>query len=283
MSDQEKEIMLDLLCDKFVYGLDDAEAKQLNELGFDAKEAASIEQTIAALGLVGLDAEAPMPAHLQAKLLQNAESYFGSEASAVVAEEELPARQIVLSGGSGSSWFNWLGWGFAAAASVALAFVLFTGRGPDNRAGLQPTPTPTPQERLDPSQQRQKLIESSPGQIIRADWSPGKMPNVTVAGDVVWDAVKQVGYMRLKGLPKNDVSKETYQLWIVDGSQNPKTPIDGGTFDINSDGEVIIPINAKLKAIDPKAFAITVEKPGGVVVSEQGKLAALAPVKPATS
>ena len=64
MSDAENEIMLDLLCDKFVYGLDANESKQLSELGFAAREADSIEQTIAALGLVDLDAEAAMPAHL---------------------------------------------------------------------------------------------------------------------------------------------------------------------------------------------------------------------------
>ena len=82
--------------------------------------------------------------------------------------------------------------------------------------------------------------------------------------------------MRLSGLPKNDPAKETYQLWIVAENQDPKTPVDGGTFDITSDGEVIIPINAKVKALNPQAFAITIEKPGGVPVSKQEKVPALA-------
>lgn len=276
MNVEEKEKMLDLLCDKFVYGLDEADAKQLDNFGYDPKEADSIEKTIAALGLVGLDTESEMPAGLQARLSAAADDYFGVEASS----SGMPEREIVLSSGPRFSWFSWLGWAAAAAACIALAINIYSPRNTIAPIAAA-TPTPTPQESLDPSQQRQRLIESSPGQVIMAEWSPGKMPDVKVSGDVVWDAMKQVGYLRLKGLPKNDVSKETYQLWIVDGSQNPKTPIDGGTFDISSDGEVIVRINAKLKAIDPKAFAITVEKPGGVVVSEQGKLAALAPVKPA--
>ncbi len=287
MSDAEKEIMLDLLCDKFVYGLDENESKQLSELGFDAREADSIEQTIAALGLVDLDAEAAMPAHLHTKVLRSADAFFASEASAAAAEaadDELPSRQIVLSGGSGSSWFSWLGWGFATAASVALAFVLFTGRGADNRAGVQPTPTPVPAERLDPSQQRQRLIDSSPGEVIMAQWGKGNVKELEgVSGDVVWSDEKQTGYMRFKGLAKNDVSKETYQLWIFDETQDPKTPIDGGTFDVNSDGEVIVPIDAKLKARKPAAFAITIEKPGGVVVSDRKRIAVLAPVKPTST
>jgi phosphotransferase system IIA component len=44
--------------------------------------------------------------------------------------------------------------------------------------------------------------------------------------------------------------------------------VDGGVFDIQaSNGEVIIPINAKLAVNKPTAFAITLEKTGGVVVS----------------
>ena len=63
----------------------------------------------------------------------------------------------------------------------------------------------------------------------------------------------------------------------IDDSVRPlKTPVDGGTFDVNADGEVIIPINAKVKALNPQAFAITMEKPGGVMVSEQKEVAAIA-------
>jgi hypothetical protein len=48
---------------------------------------------------------------------------------------------------------------------------------------------------------------------------------------------------------------------------------------VTSDGETIVPIQAKLKVLKPAAFAITIEKPGGVVVSTQERLPLLAVVK----
>jgi hypothetical protein len=192
----------------------------------------------------------------------------------------VPQREIVLSGGGGSSWFGWLGWATAAAASVALAVTLFMPRGGDNRAGVStPPPTPIQEERSNPAQERERLIESAQ-QLVRAEWAKGNVKEVEVAGDVVWSDEKQTGYMRFRGLPKNDPGKETYQLWIFDETQSEKTPIDGGVFDVSADGEVIVPIDPKLKAKNPKAFAVTVEKPGGVVVSDRKRIVALGAVKP---
>lgn len=64
-----------------------------------------------------------------------------------------------------------------------------------------------------------------------------------------------------------DPAQRQYQLWIFDRNQDEKTPVDGGVFDITSDGEVIIPIRAKLRVAEAYLFAVTIEKPGGVVVS----------------
>jgi hypothetical protein len=55
--------------------------------------------------------------------------------------------------------------------------------------------------------------------------------------------------------------------------------VDGGTFDVSATGEVVIPINAKLKAKSPEMFAVTMEKPGGVVVSKREKIVAVAKVE----
>ena len=269
MSSEEKEKMLDLLCDKFVYGLSEEDARELEKLGIDPKESESIEQTVAALSLAGLDTEAEMPEALRKSLASDADAYFSSTEDR---RDAAPQREIVLNGGT-RSWFGWLGWAVAAAACVMLAVTVFIPR--ENQVVLIP-PTPTPEEMLTPAQQRQRLMDS-PGQMIKAEWTKAKMDEITVSGDVVWSPDQQTGYLRLQGLPKNDASRESYQLWIVDDSQN--MPIDGGVFDITSDGEVIIPIDARLKATNPKLFAITIEKAGGVVKSEMKKFAAQAPVK----
>ena len=88
-----------------------------------------------------------------------------------------------------------------------------------------------------------------------------------MTGDVVWNDARQEGYLLLSGMPVNDPGTSQYQLWLVDPERD-SNPVDGGVFDIPAGEEtVIIPIAAKLEVDDPIAFAITREKPGGVVVS----------------
>jgi Anti-sigma-K factor rskA len=275
MNEDKKELMLDLLCKQAVYGLNEQETRQLEQIEYATADGESIDLTVAALGMIDLNTRQEMPAHLQSKILANAENLFGMRKAAGTVIEP-PVRQIILNETSAPKpWFGWLGWAAAAAACVALAVTIFTPRNQNQLAGV-PTPSPTQEEKLDPAQQRQKLVDA-PGQVLMAQWGKGNVKeSENVTGDVVWSDDKQAGYIRVKGLPKNDVSKETYQLWIFDENQDPKTPIDGGTFDINADGEVIIPIDAKLKTKNPKMFAVTIEKAGGVVVSTRGKIAALA-------
>ncbi|HUR97555.1 MAG TPA: anti-sigma factor [Pyrinomonadaceae bacterium] len=273
MNENIEEVMLDLLCKKAVYGLDEHEEKQLAEIESKlggASQSQSFELTAATLSLAHLDMSEPMPANLQARIVADGNRYFDERSAAdtpLITREAEPAKR--------GSIFDWLGWAVAAAACVALALNIYYTRERTAATIGQGKPTPTPVEKLTPAQERQRLMETAPD-LARATWGPGKMADVKPAGDVVWSDSKQAGYMRLSGLPKNDPSKETYQLWIIAENQDPKTPVDGGTFDINSDGEVIIPIDAKVKALNPQVFAITIERPGGVPVSKQEKVPALA-------
>jgi hypothetical protein len=43
-------------------------------------------------------------------------------------------------------------------------------------------------------------------------------------------------------------------------------------FDVSSNGEVVVAINPKLHVNDLGMFAVTVEKPGGVVVSKRERI-----------
>jgi anti-sigma-K factor RskA len=126
------------------------------------------------------------------------------------------------------------------------------------------------------SEQYNNLLASAKD-LQKTTWTNPKNDK-EILGEVVWSDAEQKGFMKFKGLAANDVSKETYQLWIFDETQDEKTPIDGGVFDVKESGEVLIPIDAKLKFQKPKLFAITVEKPGGVVVSKREKIAAIAKV-----
>lgn len=155
---------------------------------------------------------------------------------------------------------------FAAAACLLLALTLWWGPLSESNTSLSPFTL------------RERLIEDAPD-LVRVKWQAGKTPvDPPVSGDVVWSNARQEGYLHFHGLPKNDATREQYQLWIID-PQRDDEPIDGGVFDISSTGDVVIPISPKLKVLSPKAFAITIEKPGGVVVSTQERLPVLAVVE----
>ena len=239
----------------------------------------SLEIAAAAISMVGIEEE-PMPARLRSRIIVDAEQYFSSARTLVA--EPLPDVTVYQTNereSAGGSWFGWFGWAAAAVACVALAAnILFTRLQPNVEIARNQPPVDAPSV-LTAAELREQMLRAATG-TIKAAWAAGNVKDLTqVVGDIVWSDETQKGYMRLQGLPVNDVSKETYQLWIFDKTQDKETPIDGGTFDVKSNGEVVIPINAKLKARGPEMFAITVEKPGGVVVSKRGKIAAIAKVE----
>jgi hypothetical protein len=129
----------------------------------------------------------------------------------------------------------------------------------------------------DAAQLRAELI-SAAKDLVQVMWADGPTPISGAGGDVVWSPSQQQGFMRFRGLTVNTPTVEQYQLWIFDKNQSEQTPIDGGVFDIDSDQEVIIPIQAKLRVREAYLFAITIEKPGGVVVSSRERLPLLAAV-----
>ncbi len=98
---------------------------------------------------------------------------------------------------------------------------------------------------------------------------------------MVWNNAEQTGYLRIHGLAVNDPSKMQYQLWINDAARPSYALVDGGVFDVHGTGEVIVPIDAKIEVFRPNLFAVTTERPGGVVVhedSEDSKIILAAPV-----
>ena len=280
MNKEVQESLIDLLTQKALFGLDAEESRNLDMMfadggiGYDD----SFELTAAAVGLVDLQIDEPLPQHLHARIMASADEYFASTVADNAPAEE-PEYQKVLTFEPKRSW-GWLGWAFASVACIALAANIWLTRfTPTEVAGPAKTPTVTP-AKLTPEQEMAQLLASQ-ASLIKASFGAGNVKDLKdVGGDVVWSDEKQAGYMRLRGLPVNDKSKETYQLWIFDKTQDKATPIDGGTFDVDKNGEVIIPIDAKLKALGPELFAITIEKPGGVVVSKREKIAALAKVEP---
>jgi hypothetical protein len=113
---------------------------------------------------------------------------------------------------------------------------------------------------------------------VRLDWTATEDPAAAGAtGDVVWSTADQAGVMRFAGLEPNDPSVFQYQLWIFDATRDERFPVDGGVFDVPAGGgDVLVPIRAKIDVREPTLFAITVEPPGGVVVSERERIVLVA-------
>jgi hypothetical protein len=121
------------------------------------------------------------------------------------------------------------------------------------------------------------MLDRGPATVRCWPWSgqAGSAPGV--GGDVVWDIERQQGYLKFVGLEPNDPSRHQYQLWIVDAARDQRYPVDGGVFDVlPSQGPVVIPVRAAVPVREPVAFVVTVEKPGGTVVSGRERIVAVA-------
>jgi hypothetical protein len=192
----------------------------------------------------------PMPAALAARLHQWADSVSAPEVSANVVKPAIPAWKIIARNPIS-------GWA-AAAAAIAFAFTI-----PRQSPPLSPT-------------QSESRLRAEASDLIEREFA-GLGDFEKAGGKVIWSDSRQEGYMILSGIPVNNPTHEQYQLWIVDPARDADSPVDGGVFDIPTDGSpVVVPISAKLALNNPQAFVITLEQPGGVVKSKQEKVVALA-------
>ncbi len=279
--DKDREKLLELLSDQAIFGLSEDESAELESLKnrFPDWENASFETAATIISLSKLPPDEELPAHLREKIASQAESFFfqkygtNEEPELVSTTSSSPENSITETAPTQTFGWNWLGWAVAAVAIIALVInIWFMQNQPKEEIAKVPAPTVTPSPTL--NEQLNQLLAST--KAIKASFDA--MAFEKFKGDVVWSNSEQKGYIRVSGLPVNDKSKSTYQFWIFDAVQGEKTPVSGGTFDIDKNGDIIIPVNSDVKVSDPKAFAITVEKPGGVVVSKQEKVAGIAKI-----
>ncbi|MBX7222229.1 MAG: anti-sigma factor [Blastocatellia bacterium] len=268
MTSPDYERLLTLLADRATQGLDEPEGIELKELLMKHPEwnESDLELTAAALCLAELDVSEPLPASLRTSVLATANRYFDPVAAGSPQVGQ-PAKVVAFP--ASRHLVSQAGWYVAAASLVLAAFL----------AWPRPTPVTPPTPSL--ADLRSQLLQQP--DLLKTNWSATETPEARqINGDIVWSPGKQSGYMRFRGLPANNPTVSVYQLWIFDVNQDEKYPIDGGVFSVTREGdEVIIPITAKLFVSKPTLFALTVEKPGGVVVSKRDKLILVA--KPPTT
>ncbi len=181
-------------------------------------------------------------------------------ASVAAAAAPWPPRQVAKLGPVGRArtpWIAYAGWAAAAALFLVSAALFRASHGPG----------------IPLANERARLMAQADS--VQTSFAALKDEAAKQAqGDVVWSTREQRGFMRFRGLAANPHDKWVYQLWIFDAAQDDRFPVDGGVFDIEpSTGDVLVPIQAKIRVSNPTQFVVTIERPGGVVVSKRERVA----------
>jgi Anti-sigma-K factor rskA len=251
---QPDEAMVDLLIKQVTEGLSPAEQRALDVLDSEIASAYSqdLERAAAALTLAASQDGQPLPAALARRLAQQADRHFA-------ARRPRPSAR-----------YGAYGW-FAAAACLLLAvFGWLRSPLPAGPVAVLPPPAAVaPIEKPAPTAAEERAAMLAKADSLKISLGATKDPAAAgVTGDVVWDPVTQRGFLHFAGLAANDPAVRQYQIWIFDAARDKRYPVSGGVFDVPANAaEVVIPIRAALMIAQPAAFAVTVEKPGGVMVS----------------
>lgn len=236
-----------LASDAVLFGLDARERRELDDLGPDQAmrlelELVAAEVAVAAFMENAVAAE-PLPEALAARLREGARG-----------AAPMPRRRVLNAG--------WI----LAAAAILVAVAGWTRRVPSPTApGVSADAHPAA------ARERAELL-ALPGTSTTTWKATADAAGAGASGDIVWHSGVQRGVMRFQGLAPNEPSRSQYQLWIFDAARDEATPVDGGVFDVGSNGELLVPVTAKLRVGSAKLFAITVERPGGVVVSKRERI-----------
>jgi hypothetical protein len=288
---QPDEALVDLLIKQVTEGLSPAEQRALDVLdsAVASDNLRDFERAAAAILLAGSANAQPLPEALAQRVARQAEEHFAAIAGAATGQAtptgenvaDLTAARSAAAAHTSSSAAprptaprsGAYGW-FAAAACLVLAVLAWNRSPPAPPVAVVPTPpvkvTPHVPKRVvppTPAEERATLLARSDS--LKITFGATKDPAAAgVSGDVVWDPVTQRGFIHLAGLAANDPALRQYQLWIFDGGRDKRYPVDGGVFDVPMNAaDIVVPIHAALPVLSAKAFAVTVEKPGGVVVS----------------
>jgi hypothetical protein len=270
--------MVDLLIKQVTEGLSPPEQRELDVLddATASRYRRDFERAAAAVALAGNAQLEPLPTPLRDRVNEAARLFFEAaqlqtiapgNVVAITARQAPPtAAAAPVRAASGSGAYGWL----AAAACLVLA-VFGWVRSPSPAPPVAESPAPPAAI----AQERAALLaQASSLKITMA--ATKDAGGAGASGDVVWDPQTQRGYLHFVGLAPNDPAVHQYQLWIFDAARDQRYPVDGGVFDIPANArDVIVPIHAALAVLKAAAFAVTVERTGGVVVSDREHIVVL--------
>ena len=249
------------LCDAVLTAFEHGAAVDYGEAGGDPMaraELAALERTalLTSAAFATSRSREPMPATLFRRMVVVGQAIAATPGLAA-SQQAAPTAAALARRAGGRSWRPFL---LGAAAGLAAAWLAWL-------APLADQQPPTPRIR------REAFVQTAAHSNLPWQAGPSGLHG-TVQGDVVWCAQRQEGYLRIQGLQPLPPEQQ-YQLWIVD-ARREGPPIDGGLFDLSDAAEQIVPIQARLRVAEAKAFVVTVEPRGGVVVSDQKDVVAIA-------
>ena len=251
--DTEKQILICLLALSAVERLSTEDQKQLSQLlakypDFSRDE---FEET-AALSQIGFyltdhTAHEKLPSELRNRILEAYENSTSSEKNNLA----LSIFSLLLKTFIKPTY----AWGITAMLFIGLSYSMISFKTYENNYRYLPL--------------KKMVLQNTANDLMQYPWYVKTSDFENVKGDMIWSNEKQKGFIKITGMPMNDPTQNQYQIWIVDPIKY-KNPVDGGVFDITkSDRELIIPINPKLPISNARGFAISLEQPGGVVISSQ--------------
>jgi hypothetical protein len=276
---QPDDALVDLLVKQVTEGLAPAEQRALDVLDSESvsEYRRDFERAAAAISLAGTAPWVAPPPALRRRLELEAAAFVAAasgtpavSAAAQALQFKAPTSALApaargFSGGAA-------GW-FAAAACLLLALFAWLRPPPPGVApvaAVREVPPP-------PTATLERAALLAKAESLKITLGATKDPAAAgLQADVVWDQAAQRGFVRLVGLSPNDPRLHQYQIWIFDGARDQRYPVDGGVFDVPAgSGDVVIPVHARLPVGKPAAFAVTLEQPGGVVVSARDHVLAL--------
>ena len=303
--------VVDLLIKQATEGLSPAEQRELDLVDGARlhQELLAFERAVAGVTLAGLELTEP-PLALQARLQTRAEEVLApgkvvpmprtgaagptpaaraalSQTAAGDTSSRVTATSVTASGRAERRASPSGNWGWVAAAACLLLAIFGWTRSPPVAVAPMPTVQLSPPSVAAPIEAPAAPAPPTPAEeraalLARADTlkvtlgATKDRSAVGVTGDAVWDPKSQRGFLHFVGLTGNDPAVRQYQIWLFDGQRDKRYPVDGGVFDVPAGAsEVVIPIRAMLPIRQIAAFAVTVEQPGGAVVSSRAHVVAL--------
>ncbi len=287
------ELLSDLLIQRATSGLskiEEVELKRLleqqnvdDDLSFDAAVCA-VDQSRIGKG----DEMLSMPAHLRSLVISESANYVGAAVAteeSVVPGSVMPGSVMRSQPSAATQVREMLGWLAAAACLILAAFAWYSkpaaSGGPDvanqtgsnqtgaNQNGANQTPLIAEKSAIDFEDFK---IDAS--RIFEVAMDPGNdETGKDASATVYWDEETKRGFVKVAGLNVNDPAVEQYQLWVIDKKRGVADRPNAGVFDIAESGEAIFEFRSELKVFEAQGFAVTVEKPGGVAVSDLSRIA----------